>query len=186
MFQYVSWRCQQCSCQYSNFLSSSSGIFVTCSIPEWPRWPSLVHMTKTHGRGPLNIGGRGLMDFENSALMYGRNFKKISLQNVSDCSSSWAAKSQNLFGDLVHQASKKNQNLFGQGHTAPKTALFSFGLAIRPQKRFAFPPNDNQIANVRRLKFTRHPYRPYYPPRPNTYMPSKIYINICHSIHTVK
>ena len=71
---------------------------------------------------------------ENLALMYGRNFKNLS---------------------------KNVRTAAGMGPYS-QNSLFSFGLAIRPQKRFG----DNEIANCTEIKSLWHPYRPYYSPRP--------------------
>jgi hypothetical protein len=98
---------------------------------------------------------QGLMEIsENLALMYGRNFK-------------------NLFGLSIRP--QKTQICLDRA-ISPENSLFSFRLAIRPQKWFAFPPNDNQIANcteirslgIHTIRITRLTQ--------NTYMPSKIYI----------
>ena len=69
-------------------------------------------------------------------------FQKIS-QKCSDCSRHGPLKSKFVW--IVHRAfEQKNPNLFGRAHQARKQPIF---MAIRPQKWFALPPNDNQTAN---------------------------------------
>jgi len=137
------WRCQQCRAIFEFRYHRHREFFVTCSIPSDEMTES-VHMTKTPREDP-EYRWQGLMEIsENSALMYGRNFKKFP-QKCSDCSRHGPLKSKCFFR-IVHQASKKTK-FVRTGPSGPENSLFSFGLAIRPQKRFAFPPNDNQIAN---------------------------------------
>jgi len=121
--------------------------------------------------GPLNIGGKAWWKFPKIWLLCTDEISKIS-PKMFGLQQAWAPKVK-ICSDCPSGLKKPK---FVRTASGPENSLFLFGLAIRPQKRFALPPNDNQIASCTEIKSLWHPYRPYYSPRPEY-----LKISISHS-----
>jgi len=119
--------------------------------------------------GPLNIGGKAWWKFPKIWLLCTDEISKI-CPKMFGLQQAWAPQVK-ICSDCP--SGLKKTQICSDGAIRPRKQAI-FRLAIRPQKRFTLPPNDNQIANCTEIKSLGiHTVRITRLAQ-NTYMPSKI------------